>query len=211
VNIQKANLILDKIVVTFPNAHCELNYNSGFELLVAVVLSAQCTDRRVNVVTKELFGIANTADKMLELGQERLEKIIYPCGFYNQKAQTILQASSRIKLEHGGNVPNDFDFLTSIKGIGRKTANVVLSELFNGGGIAVDTHVFRVAKRLGLAAGNTPEKVEKELTVLYGDRTKAAHQSLVFFGRYLCRAIKPLCTECPVKENCLFQIMQKSN
>ena len=201
---KKATDILNLLINKFPDASCELNYSSGFELLVAVILSAQCTDKRVNIVTKELFAKANTPSQMLELGSENLQKIIYPCGFYRQKTKSILMAATVLLEKYNGTVPNDIDALTAITGVGRKTANVVLSELFNSGGMAVDTHVFRTAKRLGLASGNTPKKVELELNKLFKGNTKAAHQTLVWFGRYLCKSQRPLCADCPVVEYCVY-------
>jgi len=197
--------IIKTLVKMYPNAHCELNYGSDYELLVAVILSAQCTDKRVNLVTKDLFKLANTPNAMLELGQERLSKIIYSCGFYAVKAKNIIVMSNDLLNKHGGKVPNDFDALVNLAGVGRKTANVVLAELFDTGGIAVDTHVFRVSKRLRLAKGDTVEKVERELSELFKDypSKKQIHHSLIFFGRYCCTARNPNCRECAVKEYCL--------
>ena len=141
----------------YKDARPALEFTSAYELLVAVVLSAQCTDERVNIVTRELFKEHNNPEKMLELSQTELEKYIFSCGFYRMKAEHILSASRDILEKFGGEVPNTVERLTSLAGVGKKTANVVYSVAFGGAAIAVDTHVFRVCNRLGLAKGNTPE------------------------------------------------------
>lgn len=191
--------ILDK---TFPNARCELEFGSVFELLVAVILSAQCTDRRVNVVTRELFKTANTPEAFAAMKQEELEKAIYSCGFYRNKAKNIIAAAKAIT-ERGGEVPNSFDELLKLPGVGRKTANVVYDVGFGGDGIPVDTHVFRVSNRLGIAPGKTPREVEDKLLEIIpeGNRNRAHHQ-LIFLGRYRCKAISPQCDDCPLNEYC---------
>lgn len=201
----KAHNILKALVAAYPDARCELDFSSDFELLVAVILSAQCTDKRVNLVTKELFKIANTPKGMLELGQEELEKIIYPCGFFRQKSKSILESAEELLKKHNGAVPNDFEALVALKGVGRKTANVVLGELFNTGGVAVDTHVFRVSRRLGLSNGKDPKRVEEELTTLLKGLDRQVHQvhhALIFHGRYCCKSRSPNCEKCRVKEYC---------
>lgn len=191
--------ILDK---TFPNARCELEFGSVFELLVAVILSAQCTDRRVNVVTRELFKTADTPEAFAAMKQEELEKAIYSCGFYRNKAKNIIAAAKAIT-ERGGEVPNSFDELLKLPGVGRKTANVVYDVGFGGDGIPVDTHVFRVSNRLGIAPGKTPREVEDKLLEIIpeGNRNRAHHQ-LIFLGRYRCKAISPQCDDCPLNEYC---------
>lgn len=191
--------ILDE---TFPNARCELEFGSVFELLVAVILSAQCTDRRVNVVTRELFKIADTPEAFAAMKQEELEKAIYSCGFYRNKAKNIIAAAKAIT-ERGGEVPNSFDELLKLPGVGRKTANVVYDVGFGGDGIPVDTHVFRVSNRLGIAPGKTPREVEDKLLEIIpeGNRNRAHHQ-LIFLGRYRCKAISPQCDDCPLNEYC---------
>ena len=190
--------ILDE---TFPNARCELEFGSVFELLVAVILSAQCTDRRVNVVTRELFKTADTPEAFAAMKQEELEKAIYSCGFYRNKAKNIIAAAKAIT-ERGGEVPNSFDELLKLPGVGRKTANVVYVG-FGGDGIPVDTHVFRVSNRLGIAPGKTPREVEDKLLEIIpeGNRNRAHHQ-LIFLGRYRCKAISPQCDDCPLNEYC---------
>lgn len=191
--------ILDE---TFPNARCELEFGSVFELLVAVILSAQCTDRRVNVVTRELFKTADTPEAFAAMKQEELEKAIYSCGFYRNKAKNIIAAAKAIT-ERGGEVPNSFDELLKLPGVGRKTANVVYDLGFGGDGIPVDTHVFRVSNRLGIAPGKTPREVEDKLLEIIpeGNRNRAHHQ-LIFLGRYRCKAISPQCDDCPLNEYC---------
>jgi endonuclease-3 len=185
----------------------ELLFTNGkkiaFELLVAVILSAQCTDKRVNLVTKELFKTASAPADFLRMGQAELEKRIYTCGFYRQKAKSILSAAADILARYDGRVPDDFDELLKLRGVGRKTANVMISVAFGGAAIAVDTHVFRVSRRLGLSDGATPYEVEKDLTALLDETDRSrAHHLLIFHGRYCCKAQKPLCSECPVAHFC---------
>lgn len=200
--------ILDK---TFPNARCELEFGSVFELLVAVILSAQCTDRRVNVVTRELFKTADTPEAFAAMKQEELEKAIYSCGFYRNKAKNIIAAAKAIT-ERGGEVPNSFDELLKLPGVGRKTANVVYDVGFGGDGIPVDTHVFRVSNRLGIAPGKTPREVEDKLLEIIpeGNRNRAHHQ-LIFLGRYRCKAISPQCDDCPLNEYCNYYHDKRGN
>ena len=200
--------ILDE---TFPNARCELEFGSVFELLVAVILSAQCTDRRVNVVTRELFKTADTPEAFAAMKQEELEKAIYSCGFYRNKATNIIAAAKAIT-ERGGEVPNSFDELLKLPGVGRKTANVVYDVGFGGDGIPVDTHVFRVSNRLGIAPGKTPREVEDKLLEIIpeGNRNRAHHQ-LIFLGRYRCKAISPQCDDCPLNEYCNYYHDKRGN
>lgn len=190
----------------FPDADCALNFSTPYELLIAVILSAQCTDKRVNVVTKDLFKEANTPEKMLQLGEEKLKQIIFPCGFYNNKAKAILKTSKDLIERFDGNVPSDLDTLTTLDGVGRKTANVVIANAFGGQTIAVDTHVHRVSKRLGLTKDNsTPYQCEMDLLkiVPYDKRSKFHHQ-MILFGRNICKAIKPNCEICKLKDVCKY-------
>ena len=159
----KAQSILDGLAKLYPDAKPALHFNSPYELLVAVILSAQCTDERVNKVTEILFKEHNTPESMLKLTQEQLEKYIFSCGFYRNKAAHILSASRDILEKFGGEVPDTLEQLKTLAGVGQKTANVVYAVAFGGDAIAVDTHVFRVSNRLGLAEGNTPAKVEEGL------------------------------------------------
>ena len=188
---------------TYRGAIPELQFNSEFELLVAVILSAQCTDKRVNQVTKILFPIADTPEKILQLGQVELEKIIKPCGYFRAKAKYII-GSAKILLEnYGGEVPKSFDELVKLPGVGRKTANVVTSVAFKTPAIAVDTHVFRLANRLKLAEGKTPLEVELGLQkIIPREKWSDAHHWLIWHGREICKARNPQCKICPLKKIC---------
>lgn len=190
----------------YPNASCSLNFGTPFELLVAVMLSAQCTDKRVNLVTADLFKVANTPQKMLNLGEDKLKQIIHPCGFYNAKAKAIIETSTDILNKFNGKIPQTMEELTTLRGVGRKTANVVIANAFGGQTIAVDTHVHRVSKRLGLANENsTPYECEMSLLKIVPktERTLTHHQ-LILFGREICKAVKPKCEICNLKDICLF-------
>lgn len=197
--------ILDELKRLYPDARPALKYKTPYELLVAVILSAQCTDERVNKVTEELFKEHSTPATMLELSQEELEKYIYSCGFYHNKAAHILSASRDIMQNFGGEVPADFDKLKTLAGVGQKTANVVWSVAFGGDAIAVDTHVFRVANRLGLANANTPEKVEIQLKqAIPQSQWSKAHHYLIYHGRQVCSSQRPKCEVCTLKEWCVY-------
>ncbi len=194
----------------FPDARCELDYKTPYELLVAVILSAQCTDKRVNIVTKELFKKYNTPQAMLSLSQSQLEEKIHSCGFFRNKAKNILQASSDIINRFNGQVPSNFDDLCSLSGVGRKTANVMVSEAFNGDAFAVDTHVLRVSNRLGIANSNDPNKVEFILKDFFEQKDwSRLHYQMVLFGRYKCKAIKPGCEGCPFQSICKYYNREK--
>ena len=196
--------VLNFLDTQFPEAKCELEYNSPYQLLVAVILSAQCTDKRVNMVTKELFKVAPTPNKMLELGETKLKQIIHSCGFYNNKAKSIISATKSIIENFNGEVPSNMDDLASLSGVGRKTANVVLAEAFNTPAIAVDTHVLRVSKRLGFTNSNSsPDKCEQDLLKLIPAHKQAKfHIQMVWFGRYFCKSLKPECENCKLKNIC---------
>jgi endonuclease-3 len=201
---------LDILASLYPDAKPALNYTTPYELLVAVVLSAQCTDERVNIVTKELFKGYNTPEKMITLSQKELEKYIFSCGFYRMKAEHILSASRDILENFGGEVPSTIEELMTLAGVGKKTANVVYSVAFGGDAIAVDTHVFRVSNRLGLAKGKTPEQVEEGLckAVPKKDWSKA-HHWLIYHGRRVCHSQKPDCENCTLNELCDFSKTKK--
>jgi endonuclease-3 len=201
---------LDILASLYPDAKPALNYTTPYELLVAVVLSAQCTDERVNIVTKELFKGYNTPEKMITLSQKELEKYIFSCGFYRMKAEHILSASRDILENFGGEVPSTIEELMTLAGVGKKTANVVYSVAFGGDAIAVDTHVFRVSNRLGLAKGKTPEQVEAGLckAVPKKDWSKA-HHWLIYHGRRVCHSQKPDCENCTLNELCDFSKTKK--
>ncbi|MBE5740263.1 MAG: endonuclease III [Clostridiales bacterium] len=198
-------LALAELERLYPDAKPALHYTTPYELLVAVVLSAQCTDERVNKVTEVLFQEYSTPEKMLTLTQKQLEKYIFSCGFYRMKAEHILSASKDILEKFGGEVPNTVEALMSLAGVGKKTANVVYSVAFGGAAIAVDTHVFRVSNRLGLAKGTTPEKVEEGLckAIPKSDWAKA-HHWLIYHGRRVCHSQRPSCAECTLAHLCDF-------
>jgi len=195
--------ILAELERLYPDARPALIFNGAYELLVAVILSAQCTDERVNKVTAELFKEHSTPDTMALLTQEELEKYIFSCGLYKSKAAHILSATRDIIEKFNGEVPKGFSDLKSLAGVGQKTANVVYSVAFGGDAIAVDTHVFRVANRLGLAKGDTPFKVEEGLKkAIPQENWSKAHHWLIFHGRRVCHSRKPDCEHCTLKENC---------
>lgn len=197
--------ILNGLERLYPDAKPALIYNTPYELLVAVILSAQCTDERVNKVTKVLFEEHNTPQKMLLLSQSELEKYIYSCGFYHNKAAHILAASQDIIAKFGGEVPATLEELKTLAGVGQKTANVVYAVAFGGDAIAVDTHVFRVSNRLGIAEGKTPAKVEEGLcAAIPKDMWSKAHHYLIYHGRRVCHSQKPDCPNCTLKEYCKF-------
>ena len=187
----------------YAGARPALQYETAYELLVAVILSAQCTDERVNKVTAELFKEHATPEAMLTLSQEELEKYIFSCGLYRSKAAHILSASRDIIEKCGGKVPEDFKSLRSLAGVGQKTANVVSSVWFDKDAIAVDTHVFRVSNRLGLADANTPLKTEEQLKEAIPQKNwSEAHHWLIWHGRRVCHSQRPDCGNCPLSEYC---------
>ncbi len=200
---QKRAQALQILSEVYAGAAPALKYTTAYELLVAVILSAQCTDERVNKVTAELFKEHNTPQTMLTLSQEQLEKYIFSCGLYKSKAAHILSASRDIVDKFGGNVPEGFKELKSLAGVGQKTANVVSSVWFDKDAIAVDTHVFRVSNRLGLAHANNPLKTEEQLkeAIPQADWSKA-HHWLIWHGRRVCHSQKPDCANCPLSECC---------
>ena len=201
--MDKRQEILCERAALYPDARPALKYRSPYELLVAVILSAQCTDERVNKVTEVLFKEYSTPAAMLKLTQEELEKYIYSCGFYRNKAAHILSASRDIVEKFGGEVPNDFDNLRTLAGVGQKTANVVWSVAFGGDAIAVDTHVFRVSNRLGLACADTPIKVENQLKqAIPKEDWSKAHHWLIYHGRRVCHSQRPDCANCTLKDYC---------
>ena len=197
--------MFDRLALAHPKAECELEFNSTFELLVAVILSAQCTDKRVNEVTKVLFARYNKPEDFADVKQEELERLIYSCGFYRSKAAHIISCARDIVERFKGQVPEDFESLLSLAGVGRKTANVVSAVAFGKQAMAVDTHVLRLANRIGLANSDKPEQVEKQLTrIIPNDRLSQAHHLLIHHGRYVCTARKPDCTQCPITQYCKF-------
>ncbi len=201
----QTNEVLSELARLYPDAKPALEFRSPYELLVAVILSAQCTDERVNKVTRVLFEKHAAPRDMLSLSQEELEKYIYSCGFYHNKAQHILSATRDILEKFGGEVPATLEDLRTLAGVGRKTANVVYAVAFGGDAIAVDTHVFRVSNRLGLAHANTPEKTEQQLmAAIPKDDWSKAHHWLIFHGRRVCHSQKPDCANCTLAKKCEF-------
>lgn len=201
-NKTKAKFIVQTLSGIFTDKPA-LKFSSPYELLVAVVLSAQCTDNRVNKVTEVLFENYNTPQKMLTLSQDQLEKYIFSCGLYKTKAEHILSLSQDLLDKFNGQVPNTLKDLQSLAGVGRKTANVVYSVAFNGNAIAVDTHVFRVANRIGLVKADTPLKTETGLMKILDESDwSRAHHYLIYLGRSFCKAGKPDCQNCPIKDLC---------
>ena len=205
VSREEAAEIFRRFAAANPEPRTELNYQTPFTLLVAVVLSAQATDAGVNKATPALFAVADTPEKMAALGEDKLTDYIKTIGLYRGKARNLIALSRKLLDEHGGKVPNDRTALEDLPGVGRKTANVVLNVAFHQPTIAVDTHIFRVANRTGLAAGRNPSEVEQGLERIVPDRYKLhAHHWLILHGRYVCIARKPKCPECPISDICRY-------
>ncbi|MEA5444797.1 endonuclease III [Gammaproteobacteria bacterium AB-CW1] len=202
-NREKRTEIFQRLRAANPEPTTELNYSGPFELLVAVLLSAQATDVGVNKATARLFPVANTPESILSLGEEGLKEHIKTIGLYNSKAANLIK-TCRILLErHGGEVPRDRKALEALPGVGRKTANVILNTAFGEPTIAVDTHIFRVANRTRLAPGKTPRAVEDRLLrTTPAEFKKDAHHWLILHGRYVCKARKPDCYNCPIADLC---------
>ncbi len=202
-NARKRKLIFQRLQAANPKPTTELHYRTPFQLLIAVILSAQATDKGVNKATEKLFKVAGTPQGILQLGEDGLKDYIRTIGLFNAKAKNIM-ATCRVLVErHGGKVPDDREALESLPGVGRKTANVILNTAFGQPTIAVDTHIFRVANRIGLAAGKTPLSVEKQLLETVPDDYKHdAHHWLILHGRYICTARKPRCPSCVIRDLC---------
>lgn len=208
----KMNEIIEYLEKLIPNAVCELNYNKDYELLIAVMLSAQTTDKKVNMVTSVLFRKYPSLEALRDADINDIIDIIRPIGTFNKKALNIKSIASELILKQNGIVPNDRAFLESLSGVGRKTANVVLSNLYNEPCIAVDTHVSRVSKRLGIAKESDDVlMIEKKLTKkIPKDKLNRMHHQLVLFGRYYCKAIKPECMNCKLKDMCKYYKKSKN-
>jgi endonuclease-3 len=203
VNPQRRQAMFERLRAANPHPQTELEYSTPFELLVAVILSAQATDKSVNIATRKLFKAANTPQAILALGVEGLSEFVRSIGLYQGKARNIV-ATCRILLEqHGGRVPEDRASLEALPGVGRKTANVILNTAFGHPTLAVDTHVFRVANRTGLAPGKTVREVEDRLLrVVPQEFLRDAHHWLILHGRYTCKARNPDCPSCPIADLC---------
>ncbi len=205
-NAKKRTEIFRRFQKANPHPDTELEYRTPFELLVAVVLSAQATDAGVNKATARLFPVANTPQAILDLGLDGLKEYIRTIGLFNSKAENLLKASRILVEEHGGEVPRTREALERLPGVGRKTANVILNTAFGEPTIAVDTHIFRVANRTGLAKGKTPLEVEKRLLKTTPEEfRKNAHHWLILHGRYVCKARRPECWRCLIADLCEFR------
>lgn len=201
-NTQK---ILAQLSMDFPNAASELHFNSPYQLLVAVILSAQCTDKRVNQVTPALFNVASSPEQMANLPIEQIEHLIHSCGFYHSKAIYLKEMSQDIVDRFNGQVPSDLKDLQSLKGVGRKTANVVYAVAFGGQAIAVDTHVFRVSNRLGIVSAKNVLDTEKQLMqAIPADKWADSHHYILLHGRYVCKSQNPACGKCSVQQYCKY-------
>lgn len=204
--MQKAEVknILSTLDEMFPNAGCELEFHNLYELCVAVMLSAQTTDKKVNMVTPGLFKEFPDIDSLKNAEEENIKKYIIPLGLANAKSKNLIAFAKKVAADYNGEIPNNFDELITLPGVGRKTANVILSEGFKINRIAVDTHVERTAKRLGIALpDDTPLEVEMKLMEMVDESNwHHTHHLLIFFGRYFCKAQKPNCTICPFQNEC---------
>ena len=206
--MKKADIaeVFTRFAAAVPEPKGELEYVNSYTLLVAVVLSAQATDVGVNMATRKLFQVADTPEKMLALGEARLKDHIKTIGLFNSKAKNVIALSRQLLAEHAGEVPQDRDALVKLPGVGRKTANVVLNMAFGQTTIAVDTHIFRVSNRTGLAPGKTVDAVEQKLEkVVPADRKLHAHHWLILHGRYVCKARKPDCPACLISDLCAYK------
>lgn len=200
---EEINEIISRLEKMHPEAHCELNFDSPFEALVAVILSAQCTDKRVNIVTNELYKQYKTPQDFANIPLEELEMLIKPCGFYKNKAKNIKNCAKQILDDFNGEVPSTIEELTTLSGVGRKTANVICAEIFKQDAIAVDTHVKRVSNRLGFVKSDDPYEVEMALKKIFPkEKWARMHHLLIFLGRYTCKAINPDCTNCLLNDKC---------
>ena len=205
-NIEKRKKIFSLLKKNTPNPSTELKYNSSFELLIAVILSAQATDISVNKATTHLFKIANTAEKISSLSIKKIESLIKNIGLFRTKAKNILKTSKIINQKYSGKVPKDRDSLENLPGVGRKTANVILNTIFKEPVIAVDTHIFRLSNRIKLAPGKTPLEVELKLTKLIPNEFLIdAHHLLILHGRYICKAQSPNCDNCVIEKFCEYK------
>ncbi len=199
--------VIDRLYSTYPEAKAELNFTTPFELLIATILSAQCTDIRVNIVTEKLFKKVKTPQDYLKLGEGELSKYIKTCGLYQSKSKNIIKACKMLVDDYNGEVPKELDELIKLAGVGRKTANVVRSNAFGQPAIAVDTHVFRVSNRIGLVKETNVEQTELALMkVIPKNLWTKMHHVLIFHGRRCCSARKPKCDICIINDLCLYKI-----
>lgn len=202
--MKNANYIIEQLDTLFPDAHCELNHKNNFELLIAVILSAQTTDQKVNKVTTTLFDKYDNPYKLAKAKYEDVEEILRPLGLSKNKAKNIISTSQKLINNYNGEVPNTKEELIELNGVGNKTANIILNNCFGVPAFAVDTHVSRVSKRLGIASKGDSNLVIEEKLMKYFPKDKwgKLHHQFIFFGRYKCKAIKPDCTNCPFIKLC---------
>lgn len=202
---KEIDMVIEILLETFPDAKAELIHENPFELLIATILSAQCTDVRVNKITKKLFEDFDTPEDYIKLSQEELGERIRTCGMYNIKSKNILETCNILVEKYNGEVPGTMEELIELPGVGRKTANVVLSNAFDVQAIAVDTHVFRVSNRVGLANAKNVLDTENQLMKnIDKDMWTKAHHLLIFHGRRICKARNPMCEDCPLNQICLY-------
>lgn len=203
---EKAIEIIEILKKAYPDAKCSLDFSTPFEMLVAVILSAQCTDERVNKTTPAIFAKYSTPEDFDEMPLEVLEELIHPCGFYKNKAKNIKLTAKKIVEEYNSQVPDTMEDLLTLPGVGRKTANVVMLEAFNKPqGIAVDTHAKRLSNRIGFSSEETPEKIEQDLLRLFPyEYLKDVNHILIYHGRAICTARSPKCEQCPINKLCKY-------
>lgn len=208
---KEALATFDLLCELYPNPKTELTYEGPFQLLIAVILSAQCTDAQVNKATPALFANYPTPEALMKAPLTKVEKLVHSCGFFRAKAKAIIKTATDIVEKFNGKIPETLDELTTLAGVGRKTASVVLNQAFDIPAIAVDTHVLRVSQRLGWAQTETPEKVEMELRALLPEELwGAVNGTLILHGRKICNARKPKCEDCPVQSDCRFYQTQST-
>jgi len=200
---ERARTICDRLVKEYPDAKCRLNFSTPFELLVATILAAQCTDDKVNEVTRKLFKEANTPQDFARMHLNKLKAAVRPTGFYNNKARAVKKTSQALLERHGGRVPEDMDYLVALPGVGRKTANVVRAAVFGLSAIITDTHLIRLSRRMGLTENKDPVKIERDLMGLLPEKkwSRFSH-AMLFHGRAVCGARKPRCDPCVVADLC---------
>ncbi len=205
-NKKDINSLIDTLRKTYPDAKCSLDFETPFQLVVAVCLSAQCTDERVNLTTPALFNICKSIEDFANIDLAELEELIHPCGFYKNKAKNIKKCANQILENFDGKVPQNMDDLISLAGVGRKSANVIMLEVFgNAVGIAVDTHCKRISNRIGLSNEKDPSKIEQDLLKQIDPKDyKDVNHLFIWHGRYTCKSQKPLCEKCTLKQFCKY-------
>lgn len=213
INKKDALLIVEILKKHYPDAKCSLDFTTPFEMLVSVMLSAQCTDERVNKTTPSIFSCYSTPEDFCNIDLNKLEELIHPCGFYKTKAKHIKDCAKKIQENFNGQVPKTMKELMTLPGVGRKSANVIMLEAFNlPQGIAVDTHAKRISNKIGLSNETTPEKIEQDLLCIFPKNTwKDINHLLIWHGRNICTARSPKCINCPINSICIDYLSKKSN